>query len=362
MPTTLLYYPTIDVPTSGVWIRKTLLYWDHIASIVPESYDGELPREKRYSPEIQCLYKEGVFRPLSPGLLFGTSAAFDLGSEIKSITQTERFKMGLPTGRDRWLNIPVYREKVSSWIFKDLASRGLAAECLDIPDGEKFYFFEPNVYELYMALLAEYLAKVDEQVTTPGTDKQSSFDLGYAPTKLSQRSLCLSTHLRELLPMPKPEVSIRAILRFRSKHKSELLAFRAELEKIQETLSNCESTDEIRSELEKARSRIDLESIRLGRALKSSKISATLGSIQAFFKPTTPTIVGAAAIVAKSTTPGGPLPVSWLIATSIGSGALEVAAYLVKKKEERTAAVDKSPFAYFFLADEKFSASRKPAA
>jgi hypothetical protein len=54
--------------------------------------------------------------------------------------------------------------------------------------------------------------------------------------------------------------------------------------------------------------------------------------------------------------------VSWLIATSIGSGALEVAAYLVKKKEERTAAVDKSPFAYFFLADEKFSASRKPAA
>ena len=40
MSRTVLYYPYIQVPTSGLWIRKALLYWDQVAAIVPRSYDG----------------------------------------------------------------------------------------------------------------------------------------------------------------------------------------------------------------------------------------------------------------------------------------------------------------------------------
>src|SRR5215470_15555407 len=68
---TILYYPTIAIPTAGSWIRSALLYWDNIASIVPRSYDDMQDENAvaRYEPEIQMLYEEGVFSPVNPDLL-----------------------------------------------------------------------------------------------------------------------------------------------------------------------------------------------------------------------------------------------------------------------------------------------------
>jgi hypothetical protein len=34
----ILYYPNIEVPASGPWIRRALLYWDDVAAIV-----GQVP-------------------------------------------------------------------------------------------------------------------------------------------------------------------------------------------------------------------------------------------------------------------------------------------------------------------------------
>jgi hypothetical protein len=60
---TILYFPTIAVP-NGTWLRRALLYWDEVASIVPQGYTGEslIP----YTPEVQYLLSEGVFKPISP--------------------------------------------------------------------------------------------------------------------------------------------------------------------------------------------------------------------------------------------------------------------------------------------------------
>ena len=35
---TILYYPTISIP-SNQWLRHALLYWDEIGSIIPRRYD-----------------------------------------------------------------------------------------------------------------------------------------------------------------------------------------------------------------------------------------------------------------------------------------------------------------------------------
>ena len=61
MSRTILYYPEIQIPTSGTWIRKALLYWDKIGAIVPRSYDDQMDAKmlERYSPEIEHLYKLG---------------------------------------------------------------------------------------------------------------------------------------------------------------------------------------------------------------------------------------------------------------------------------------------------------------
>ena len=46
------------------------MYWDKIGSIVPNSYDDHLPRELRYSDDIQPLYDAGLFRHFNPADLF----------------------------------------------------------------------------------------------------------------------------------------------------------------------------------------------------------------------------------------------------------------------------------------------------
>src|SRR5438067_6437254 len=70
---TVLYYPNIDIPTAGPWIRSPLLYWDKLASIVPRSYDDMRDEQamERYSDEIRFLYQEKVFRPVNPDILAG---------------------------------------------------------------------------------------------------------------------------------------------------------------------------------------------------------------------------------------------------------------------------------------------------
>src|SRR5262249_8324417 len=68
MERTVLYYPTISIPDSW-WLRQALLYFDKVASIVPqtmtwggESLDTLIP----LTPELQFLQQEGIFRPISP--------------------------------------------------------------------------------------------------------------------------------------------------------------------------------------------------------------------------------------------------------------------------------------------------------
>ena len=159
--------------------------------------------------------------------------------------------------------------------------------------------------------------------------------------------------------MPAPDVRLREILKFRTKHRAELLALRLELDQVQSRISNCADEKEIRSEVLKLKQRIELESLRLQKALKSSRISSVLGSIQAFFRPGTPTIVGAAAVLSSQAILGAPLPVSWLVASAGGVGLFSVAAHMVKTTQERTAQLDKTPFAYLFLAQRRFSMARQ---
>ena len=48
----LLYYPTIQIP-SGQWLKKAVLYWDEVSSIVPQDYDGKWLIES--SPDLEYL-------------------------------------------------------------------------------------------------------------------------------------------------------------------------------------------------------------------------------------------------------------------------------------------------------------------
>ena len=130
MTRTILYYPTINVPTSGRWIRGALLYWDQIASIVPESYDGRFNRIERYSDEIRCLYEDGIFRPVNPYLLLQgpNNKYYPFLQEFDQIRSSARFRSALPPRKERQFTAQIYKDKLADGTFHKLRELGMAED------------------------------------------------------------------------------------------------------------------------------------------------------------------------------------------------------------------------------------------
>lgn len=359
MSRTILYYPTIDVPTSGRWIRGALLYWDQIASIVPESYDGRFDPLNRYSNEIRCLYDEGIFRPVNPHLLLrGPLNSYALFlKEFDQVISSARFRATIPPRKERRFTAEIYKDKVAYGTFHKLCELGLAEDKQDGRDDHYVFHFEPTVARLYMALLAEYLALVDEGTTTPGTDQAAAMNLGYRATKGAKVSACLSARFSEILPLPTEDVSLRAVLKFRKKHRAELLALRSEIDDFESKLRASEDMNEVHAITLKMKERIERECLVLGRALRLSKFSVFWGSLQSFIKPNSPALTGVLAAAVGKSMIGAPLPISWIAGGLAVAGTIEVGTNVVKEIKERQGLVQESPFAYLFLAQRKFSAA-----
>jgi len=97
MQRTVLYYPTISIPDNW-WLRQALLYFDEVASIVPQTmtWEGEsrgtlIP----LTPEIEFLQKEGIFRSISPErLTLGRewTEAHQLEDDLRTVVTNERYR------------------------------------------------------------------------------------------------------------------------------------------------------------------------------------------------------------------------------------------------------------------------------
>lgn len=362
MSRTILYYPTIEVPTSGLWIRRALLYWDHVAAIVPGGY-GNFADEnaiQRLTPEMRDLYERGIFRPLNPGLLFmdaGIESA--LLSDLDRELQRPRFALvGKRVTRQKKNNsrldpakvFLIYKDKTSARVFDKLNAVGLAAETGD-PSMYSFDFFTGQIY---MALLAKYLAAKQTHPTIPGTDIGFLLNRAHGKNVGANLEPILSATLSDTIPVPGPCISIQAILKFRKDHQAELLAFRTAVTDFEAQLSAVEEQTQIRDLTERFKERINREILNLEKALASSKMSMVLGSLQAFIKPTSPTLLGAAAVLAGKATSLATVPIWTVIAGASVAGAIEVGTHLFNKVQDRRNALAGTPFSYLFLARRKF--------
>ena len=341
---TILYYPDIQIPTAGSWIRKALLYWDQIAAIVPRSYDDSMDERalQRYAPEIRSLQSEGIFRPINPDRLFLDGNASGFVDDLQSFIKRDRHN-AVPI-----CNEPIFKDKVSQRIVDQLTVAGLAE---DRGDG-LFYFFEHDTACAYMALLAKHMATADSSMTVPGTDREGASDIAFGAYALDDSATGYYSRLKDILPVPSAKVPLSKILTFRSRYQSELLAFRAAIDDFEQTLAAAEAsqTDGI---VQSHKEKIRRECSELGKALQASKVSMVLGSLQAFIKPTSPTLIGASVVVAGKAAALASVPIEYIIAGSTFAGAIEVGAHLFNKFEENRKTLSNSPFAYVFLAQRK---------
>src|SRR5438045_1960124 len=144
---TILYYPTIAIPTAGSWIRSALLYWDNIASIVPRSYDDFKDENAvaRYEPEIEMLYEEGCVLPVNPDLLVRDDYPAARKFEDEVLAHARRLKRRL--GKTKLVcTEPIFRQKISEMLFSRLEKLGLAGQPKSPRGEERFlFYFHPTM-------------------------------------------------------------------------------------------------------------------------------------------------------------------------------------------------------------------------
>lgn len=353
----ILYYPSIGIP-SGTWLRKAILYWDEIASIVPESY--ELRTVDPYSMDIDFLKKEGVYKPVRPGDLAYHSfqAVNDFGNELSDIVLSNVYqeflkrrqsvsifqnKKANSRSKPRLIN----KEKGTDEIFGFLIDAGLANECQQDSD---WYEVEGNTALLYMALLAKYLANYAKQATTPSTDMPEYQRLCFQPKNSESAIPALNLSFINLLPVPRDNISLDDILRFKRLRRDHLLQFRQIQEEFQDRISDCESQSEANEMMSRFGNRLERELYDLQAILKDSSISTVAGSFDVLIRiPPMAWLasLGVAYGVAKNITE---IPIKVVLSGVGVAGAISLSKYLLDKRNEKRAALRRSPLSYLFLA------------
>jgi hypothetical protein len=361
-PRTILYYPTISVPT-GEWLRYAVLYWDEVSSIVPMEYDPKEPKAIiDYSPDIRLLESEGVFRPINPEMLVRKQRWEKLKcfeNEIKDRIESQSFQRGLPPedirrrkqnydyrlleqGADPiWLTFRIHHDKVSDLLLEFLEDEGLAI-------GEyPWLYCERRTALLYMSVLAKYLADIDSDYTVPGTDNSRYQKMVFETDSEKDGFPGLSINMQNLIPVPREDVPFSKIIKFKQKRKDELIQFRLFLSEFQEDLASCEREPDIRRTVVDYQERL-VQGVRsLERTMKEEKGSLVMGSVKTLLGIGNPLLWKLAteniAILQN-------LPVE-LQTVGVGvSTAVSIGALLINNRNKQRALLRESPFAYYYHA------------
>ena len=342
----LLYYPLISIRT-GRWLRQSLLYWDQIGSIVPQSYDDEalVP----YTPDIEYLKSEGEYKPFRPDALLSQEygAVREFENELLEIIASSNFHRMSPLLYSRKMDAKIHHDKVSGQVFDFLEQEGLA---IRRPDDYDWYYFERNTGLLYMSLLAKYLAGGDRNLTVPSTNFRAYEKLNFQARPGADASVCLKARFRDILPVPRHDIPLSDILEFKRNRRDQLLAFRQQVSAIETALSHCKSEAEVTEALADAKEQIEKGLIDLESTLADSKLATVPGSFEALIKTALPATIPEALVWAGKATNIANIPIGWAIAGSAVAGTVGIGKYFVDKRNERRITGRNSPFSYLHAA------------
>lgn len=251
---TILYYPTIKI-RDGYWLRNAILYWDKIASIVPGTDYNETN-----SVEVEYLRDAKLYEPIYPIELENNRKLCILFcDEVKE--KIRRRKRHPYSGRKKqgyWddYTYQIHREKLDMGEENAIHINKMPYSILDYLLGEGLAKEDSNGpwinmksldAEMYMAILAKYLAKVHNN-TEIGTDLTKKFHYPYVAATKEDRvgQYYLDIALEQILPIPNIDVPIQDVLDFKVKYEKELNYFRRRIDNMQRDIKRCSSEDEFR--------------------------------------------------------------------------------------------------------------------
>lgn len=248
---TALYVPFIEFQ-SETWLKRSLLYWDHIRRIVPRSHS---PSD---SDDVIELVKAKAVVNTDPGSYihaageryanaWGPAVEKLLRGRVKGLSKSD-----LKT--DDW--IAFHGEKLQPEFLIRLRELGLA----DGGDEREFYKIDPRVGHGYMHALA---ATMSESMGTPlvadSSDLARSTERFTFARKIDPRtedsideswSLICDLGIAAPTPARLAELSVDRLLRFRDRHQDVRHAFRGQIEAVQSDLASITDANAIADVME----------------------------------------------------------------------------------------------------------------
>lgn len=380
MNRTILYYPTINIPDKS-WLRHALLYYDEVSSIVPQSWDHRALIE--LSPDIHYLMDENQFRPMRPeDLVFNAinGDAFDqFREEFTSIVLDPGYKKFIdknpffnftihgnkvePTLASRihgnkvehYLTARVHRNKTTDSIFELLQDQGLALQ----NDNDEWLMFEERTALLYMSLLAKYLADIDGDQTSIGTDLAYYEKLNFKRVNENVGFPVVSLNLNKVLPSPRANVPLERIIDFKRRREDNLRHFKRILSEFQVRIAHTESSDEFKETAINFKETLINGVNDLNAVISDSRIETAYKSFKSLISIKSPTTWLTVGAMLNTRIQGANIPLSWE-AFGIGSvGAVEIAGTYIESRNRERARLRESPFSYLYYAN-KYGIINKP--
>jgi hypothetical protein len=367
MNRTILYYPTIDIPDKS-WLRHALLYYDQVSSIVPQSWDDRFLI--KLSSDIHYLMDENQFRPMKPeDLIFNESngdAFNQFRDDFTSIVSDPHYQQFVD--RKPYANYRVHRNKIednrttrihrnktADSIFDLLQDKGLATR----NDEDKWLVFEKKTALLYMSLLAKYLADVDGNQTTIGTNYAYYEKLNFKRVSNDTGFPVISLNLNNILPSPKANVPLEKIIDFKRLRIDNLRHFKRILSDFQVRISNTQSQAEFKETSINFRELLINGVNDLNAVIADSKIETVFKGVKSLIGVKSPTTWLTAGALLNARYNITNIPLNWE-AFSIGAiGAVEIAGCYIEARNRERARLRESPFSYLYFAN-RYGIINKP--
>lgn len=224
----VLYFPQMSIPNNASWVLQMLFYWDELQCIIPYSC---MKRPDEFSLLTQSLLQEGLLQPVYPEDYiysiqdFSTNFMKYIDAELSNCTFTSK----------SWPYKRIHMGKMSH-IGKSLVAHGLAFR-----DGE-WFCVEKCTAEAFMTYLAVVLSgKTDSVPITNTFSRWSRLATDDNSSIPSARHRLRNSILPNLMPVPSQMSDIgdlHSILRFKDRHRTELISFRTHMEQFLMDLEN----------------------------------------------------------------------------------------------------------------------------
>lgn len=249
----------------------------------------------------------------------------------------------------------IHRNKTTDSIFDLLQDQGLALQ----NDNDEWLMFEEKTAMLYMSLLAKYLADIDGDQTSIGTDLVNYEKLNFKRVNEGVGFPVVSLNLNKVLPSPRANVPLEKIIDFKRRRGDNLRHFKRMLSEFQVRIANTESQAEFKEIAINFKETLTNGLNDLTAVISESRIETAYKNLKSLISIKSPTtwLTAGAALNARYNLAN--IPLNWE-AFSIGAmGAIEIAGCYIEARNRERARLRESPFSYLYHAN-KYGIIAKP--